>query len=66
MNPSANELASIDPRFQIGFWGSLDSLTVNDGCRLVWVSTFFHGNADVAQYFQIKNRIQDFAKIGRS
>ena len=32
---SVNELASIEPRFQIGFWGSLDALTVNDGCRRV-------------------------------
>ena len=30
-----NELASIEPRFQMGFWGSLDALTVNDGCRRV-------------------------------
>jgi len=39
-----NELAPVTPRFYIGFRGSLDTLTINNYSRWIWLSVFFWRN----------------------
>jgi len=39
-----NELAPVTSRFYIGFRGSLDTLTINNCSRWIWLSVFFWRN----------------------